>query len=319
MNEFAMMFADHEVDKRVKLSIGSKRGLPVMLNSSPGARVLIVAFHGAFERSRNELPKFLDRQNIGVEAHRISIADPALERSDRLALGWFAGDDGFPLQQLLPAYLKSLIEKLSIERVIFMGSSAGGFASLFYSWHIPGSVAVVKNPQTSILAYRRSAHDRYVRACWPRGVENYGSIGPELDLTELYSKRVDNTVIYIQNTLDFHHLYNHMVPFLASIPSDFTEQVVVKTSYWGRAGHSDSVPLREWDAWAKAATLAESPTSTDITNSYLHLDLEKGPKLGEFRKKPTKKIASKSLSNEPSAEDIEWAKMVSHIQTLEEK
>lgn len=319
LNEFAPFFAEQVVNQKVELDIGGKRDLHAMLNSSPGSKTLIVVFHGAYDRNKRTYPMFLDREEIGVEAHRLSLADPSLERDEQLALGWFAGDEELPLQKLLPVYLKNLVKKLSLERVIFMGSSGGGFASLFYSWHLPKSIAVVKIPQTRILEYRLPANDKYLQACWPNGLDQYGDDAPILDLTELYSKRVRNQVIYIQSAFDLHHLHDHMVPFLAALPSEARKRFFIKSSYWGLAGHSNSVPLEEWDTWGRAAVEAGTPTVGDIAKKYLLADLEKGPKLGQFQKSYEQRKGTVSSTDVVQQQDFDWANVVSNSQTLEEK
>lgn len=308
--EFVNSFSEKAVDHVVDLDIGGARPLPVMLNSNPGAKTLVVIFHGAYERSRYEMPNFLDRVDLGVSAHRLSVADPSLEMHDRLALGWFAGDEELPLQTLLPSYLRELAAELSIERVLFMGSSGGGYAALFYSWHFEDSVAVVKIPQTRILKYRHAAYDRYLKACWPNGVESYGEKAPVLDLLDLYSKGMNNQVVFIQNAFDYHHLYEHMTPFVASLPEESRDRLLVKTSYWGKQGHSNSVPLLEWDTWGRAAAMAPTNTAIDIADAYLRLNLEKGPKLGEFKKGSGGTNHPRIRQSEIADMDLEWARMV---------
>lgn len=98
--QFLGKFSEESVDQIMDLDVGGSRPVPVMLNSNPGAKTLLVVFHGAYERSRYELPNFLDRAEIGVSTHRLSIADPSLDRHEKLALGWFAGDEELPLQRL---------------------------------------------------------------------------------------------------------------------------------------------------------------------------------------------------------------------------
>jgi len=308
--EFVGKFSEESSDQIMDLDIGGGRPLPVMLNSNPGARTLLIVFHGAYERSRYKLPNFLDRAEIGVAAHRLSLADPSLDRHEKLALGWFAGDDELPLQPLLSAYLEDLVGELSVERVVFMGSSGGGFAALFYSWHLADSVAVVKIPQTRILAYRRAAYDRYLNACWPNGMEAYGEDAPVLDLTHLYSKQMNNQVIFIQNTFDTHHMYEHMIPFVGCLPEQSRESLFLKTSYWGKQGHSNSVPLLEWDTWARAAVMAPTASVVDIADEYLKLNLEKGPKLGLFKATSNRAIESNDRSLAVQDIDLEWARMV---------
>ncbi|MGP5209120.1 hypothetical protein ACTXJY_14245 [Corynebacterium casei] len=173
---------------------------------------------------------------------------------------------------------------------------------------------MVKIPQTRILEYRRAAYDRYLNACWPDGLDSYGEDSPILDLTELYSKQMENQVIFIQNTFDTHHMYEHMIPFFGCIPNESRENLFLKTSYWGKQGHSNSVPLIEWDTWARAAVLAPTASAVDIADEYLRLDLEKGPKLGQFKDNQNRAIKSDRRKPEIQDMDLEWVRMVVQTQ-----
>lgn len=320
-DDFADGFLDYSRGEVLAVDVGGSVPLPVKVSPSPGSKFMVVSFHGAVNREKRPYPHFLNfRDGVGGTAHQVSLADATLGLDEKLAIGWYAGAPGLLLQQLLPPFFDKLKNALGVERVVFMGSSGGGFAALFYSWHCQGSVAVVQVPQTNVWKYHLpGALRRYQNTCWPDGIPlDAGS--PVLDLSSLYSETSRNSVVYIQSALDFHHLHDQMIPFLASMPVESRESVVVKSSYWGRTGHSNVVPMREWDGWVKAALTAENLSSEAIVSAYESLGIERTPKIGKAS--PEVSRVSGSRPNNGSAkpllseQDTDWAALVADAQLL---
>lgn len=312
-------FLDLPVGEIVYVDIGGARPLPVKVSPSKGARSLVVAFHGAANRDKRPYPQFLNfRAGIDSAAHQVSITDATLGLDDELAIGWYSGAPGLLLQELLPPFFDRLKNGLGVERTAFVGSSGGGFGALFYSWHCSGSVAVVQVPQTNVWKYHLpGALRRYENTCWP-GVLRTHENAPVLDLRELYAKGASNSIVYVQSTLDKHHLHEQMIPFLAALTPEMHERTVVKSSYWGRPGHSNVVPMREWDGWLKAALMAEELTAESIVEAYSTLGIERTPKVGKQGSisQPTEKSRNtvKIRPNEHSRQDLQWAEIVANDQ-----
>lgn len=257
-------------------------------------------FHGAANRETREYPVFAGyRSSVRPHAHQLVISDPSLALDKKLTLGWFAGSSGTPLQRLLTPFLASLIEKLQIEKVIFAGGSGGGFAALYYSWLVPGSVAVVASPQTNIYEYRRSHREAYIQACWPKVKDvDIEFSGPCFDLREIYRKSMDNTVVYLQSNRDLSHMEKHLSPFLSSLPRSALRRLVLKCTFWGKVGHSGSVPPSEVTAWIRAALSAEEVTSEGINRVYHHANLaakQSSPQRGAMSELPTVPAAPTDL------------------------
>jgi len=179
------------------------------------------------------------------------VSDPSLMLSDDLTVAWYTGSQNFNLQQTLGNILKTFSNQFGKNRTILYGGSAGGFASIYYSTHIPNSYAVAANPQTNILKYYKRLVKKYFDICFP----NYSQIGKELydtdveyDVCDLFS-RSESNLIYLQNLDDTFHIENHLVPFLESQGHKYIEQdkttvnnlsdrlTVVYGKGWGE-GHS---------------------------------------------------------------------------------
>ena len=140
---------------------------------------------------------------MGDSAIQISIADPSIREDNSVGIGWFAGNEQLPLQKVFPGFISKLAKQLNVDRVIFHGSSAGGFAALYYSWCLEGSIACVSVPQTSAYEYRRPTLNKYLEVCWPNTPRE--SL-PSLDVKTLYGTKVSNFVSYVQSSRDEHHV-----------------------------------------------------------------------------------------------------------------
>ncbi len=194
--------------------------VPMRFRHAPGAKALIVCFHGAVDRATREIPAFapylLGQDN---SAHQLLISDPAMLLDGTHRLGWYAGYDGFNLQAVLGQAIRKVAAELGVERVVYFGTSGGGLAALYYGWYHPGSVVVVGNPQTDIERYYKSLIDLYRAACWPK-LATDAALGSVIaaEVNSLYSRSIENTVVYLQETTDRFHLHQHLAPFLAAIP-----------------------------------------------------------------------------------------------------
>lgn len=118
------------------------------------SRSLVVFFHGAVDKSKRTAPVFTPCfEEISLYAHQISISDPTILCKEEITLAWYAGHDSFHTQTHLPKFIEKVKEHLLIEKIIFVGTSGGGFAALFNSWHFEKSFVIVQNPQTKISSY----------------------------------------------------------------------------------------------------------------------------------------------------------------------
>ncbi len=110
--------------------------IPMWLAKKTGSRTLLISFHGAIDRTKRATPVFMPVMPMtGEPANQLMIADPGMEGTGECTLAWYTGYDGFNAQDALLDIIRRTIAHLGIEHVVFMGSSGGGFASLFYSWH----------------------------------------------------------------------------------------------------------------------------------------------------------------------------------------
>lgn len=249
-----------------------------ILNQPAGSKTTIVTFHTALSPKMRTLPVFSGGGiTAGIGANLIFVSDPTLEYDDDLALAWFAGNKAQPLQRDLPEVLRHILDSQGAEHVIFFGASGGGFASLYYSRLFPGSLAVSVNPQLIIKDYHQQAVLAYASAAF--GAADMGEAKDVLadkvtgDLRHAYRGGSQNTVAFMQNVMDTHHLFRHLAHFLDAVPQ--SSNIHMAAADWGM-GHVpppkevlwevlvESVKAApEWGTALKRLGFLASPTSRD--------------------------------------------------------
>ncbi len=223
---------------------------------------LLIWFHGAVDRQRRTLPVFAGPvKTFAQSAHQLAVCDPTLQRHDVLRNGWYVGDDRLNVQAELTTFFARVAQVLGASRVIYVGSSGGGFASLYFSSRHAGSCAIVMQPQTNLsyFPYWRT----YLKLCWP------GKALADLqetvctDVCTRYAKGFRNTVIYIQGIADQGHFRNHLSPFQFAIREHADSAAIFHVDFWGETGHA-VVPHPVVHSWIRSALVAPTLGMVDL-------------------------------------------------------
>lgn len=203
------LVADPEVD------------LPCRLKLLPGSTALFVMLNGAVDRAK-PLPVFA-RWNWGkvLGGHVLAVCDPTLYLDDQLRLGWFVGNRSIDPMKALLRTVEQVRMQLGIAdtRVVFYGSSGGGFASMVAAASRPVGRAIVVNPQTDITHYYPKAVDRIAQVFatgWTakRCRDEYPLRWSALEaITEAGRRQHDLRIVYAQNLEDPVHHARHFIPF----------------------------------------------------------------------------------------------------------
>lgn len=194
--------------------------LDVLVDLVEDAKTILMSFHPAATDPKTTRPYFLGKNLFGsIPAHRVYFSDPSLEMDDQLTLAWFAGNQQQQdMQAVLTVLITDLIEKLSAKHTIMVGASGGGFAALYYSARVAGSLALVVNPQTDIMRYWEHHVVKYAQLAWgldtPEQVLERLPSQTSTSVLDSYRTKLDNSVIYLQNASDSHHLKEHFTPLL---------------------------------------------------------------------------------------------------------
>ncbi|RVV97684.1 hypothetical protein EKE94_09250 [Mesobaculum littorinae] len=242
-------------------------------------RIVIFSFHGAIDRTTRRIPAYAPfLPGIGNLAHQVSVSDPTMLVEGSFSMSWYAGHEGFKTQDILKQVFEDIIEALDVDKVIFLGASSGGFASLYYSWHFPGSVCVAACPQTCLALYYKRHVDRYLAEGWPSmsGIEALSNTICT-DVGALYSQRIPNTVIYLQSTGDHKHFVTQLIPFLSNLKvTDKDRSFILNSGYWGKLGHSGSVPREAFMPWIKAILMSQVFDADALMQTHYELNATPG-------------------------------------------
>jgi hypothetical protein len=219
--------------------------IDILLERGSTGAPTLVQFHAALPQQPHNVPVFVGRGvSRSLDVNRIYVSDPSLALDQRLKLAWFTGSSRLNLQAILPRLIGALQKSLGGGRLVFAGSSGGGFASLYYSHGFPGSLCIATNPQTAIERYTiKSVTNTYLDLCWGANddLARAASLANDFqsDVSALYSGGNENTVLYLQNLQDS-HVDEHLNPFLEAVAE--RKAVFLNLEGWG-AGH---VPPEKW-------------------------------------------------------------------------
>lgn len=181
---------------------------------------LFVLLTGAVNKTEPNYyyPKF-DRWSWGEKfpGSILCIADPTLNFSDDLNLGWYVGSKSKKIDDAIEKLTLEIVKLLYIppNRVITYGSSGGGFAAISLALKLD-SIAVAINPQTNIFQYEKSSVDKFLNTYFKSqsSTEVEDQDRKRLDLTYAYKFKENNlNIIYVQNSLDTFHYDRHFLPF----------------------------------------------------------------------------------------------------------
>lgn len=102
-----------------------------------------------------DVPIMFSRWSYGFFAdyNVLCIEDPMYKIYPQINTAWYYGDKKFSILQEIVDIIKSICSNSKIENsnIIFIGSSAGGYASLYLADYINGSNAIAMNPQIKLL------------------------------------------------------------------------------------------------------------------------------------------------------------------------
>lgn len=233
--------------------------------------VLVVSLHGALERKKYSLPRFERMRTIvAQDVSSMYFSDPALAREENIQLAWYTGWDGFDAQQAVADWAVTAAKAIGATRILFVGSSGGGFAALQVSALVPGSVCLPFNAQTSIHNYLTNgqpkgidAQRKYLQVVRPDLATghvwkmDYGPdwslpAGERMSALLRYARPLENYVYTVQNVNDFHYR-DHYYPFLGACGKGGNLHRIRVEEYEG--GHRHDSPPHPLVLRALATTL----------------------------------------------------------------
>jgi hypothetical protein len=252
------------------LDVGGGHMIPFRLTGSKEPDVLVISFHGATNRQKIALPRFQAAPDAGPRSAYLSLCDPTLNLHEELRLGWYSGSETFPLRSILEELLANTIAHLAPRRVVFFGTSGGGYAALLYAKSVEGAISLTINPQTDILSYYSGHVGDYFSACWPQVPENERARRTIIcDLASLYKDNPQNvTIVMLSSAGDRHHFVNHVSRFIGRVGRSTRSRIILASDFFGVEGHSGSMPSNVIKRWFNAVLVAESTDPEKILIAY---------------------------------------------------
>lgn len=180
--------------------------------------VLYVFFSGFVNRKLLTLPVFRRwAWHTMVPGHALYISDPTLEACEDLGLGWYIGGKSSDCMEDIAKLISSVALNFGISErnLVFYGSSGGGFAALRALRWFPDAAAIAINPQTELTSFRRNALKDYLPRFFDAiSKDEFARTYPERNsLVDALAECRDSSVVYVQNTLDEHHMSCHIGAF----------------------------------------------------------------------------------------------------------
>ncbi|WP_237210169.1 hypothetical protein [Rothia nasimurium] len=232
----------------------------------------IPVFFGGATANRAQLnPPFFSGVALSknLRLPSICVSDPVVENNQEVNLAWYAGVPETKFQMRLTELFKAIAVN-SGKKLLFIGGSGGGFASLYYSVRLPEySGALVWNPQTSILNYYSDPVQRFFAAIgapssalqtknWKSEVREWRKGLVDVELWGSHFLDGNQISIILQNRTDW-HLEKHFLPWISS--TTWKQRDTPEASYYAK----DDIHL------AAVADFAEghSPIPLPILNKIL--------------------------------------------------
>lgn len=150
--------------------------------------------------------------------NHLLLSDPNYALPGRLPTGWFAGSEEQDLQNNLNTVISHFSSIGETNQCILFGSSAGGFASIYFGSQMQGSISISVNPRTD-LRVRPTQYYRLAPKSFPLTVGTDLDSRVHVSAGEEFSKSDYGTVAYIQNIQDTQYFEGNLLPFLEANPT----------------------------------------------------------------------------------------------------
>ncbi|WP_444899537.1 hypothetical protein ACJJIX_06740 [Microbulbifer sp. VAAC004] len=173
---------------------------------------LVIYLNGSINRKIKQPPVF-HRQSWTKDTpfSSIVISDKSVEINDSLELAWYLGKpNGSFLRSVVSAITKirdSL--KLRNNKIIFYGTSGGGYAGILLASILRGSSCIAGNAQTDLSKFNYKIFDKFIDNTGYKPTHQKINI-----MRYLSDKKYIPQITFLQNTQDLTHFNNHYLPFI---------------------------------------------------------------------------------------------------------
>ena len=186
--------------------------------------VLVVFGQSAVTKGANNTPVFHRWSWADDLPYSVLVLnDPTLYLDPQILGGWFQGTADHYYMETMAQIVGQFARQLSIPnpRILWFGSSAGGFSSMMMALTLRGSHALVQIPQVDMSRYSiQSSVDDLCTYCYGGlPIEDVmAQYGARMSVIEAFrAARYVPNIWYLQNTQDQNHLLRHYATFVEGI------------------------------------------------------------------------------------------------------
>ncbi|WP_347460836.1 hypothetical protein ABEF79_15565 [Acinetobacter sp. ANC 7454] len=214
---------------------------------------IVVSFTAAMLRKGNLAP-FFSLSSISEELNLplISFSDPTMSLSKQITLGWYGGNKYYKNLPILIAQICDEIIEKTGKKLLFVGGSGGGFASLNIQdlmKKFDKTMALVWNPQTDLIAYSKKAVSDYLKVAFGIQVDD-SNLKSEIDSkTKNILKHNPNlNRVILMDGYDVRHIRDLKVYFNNILDAEkennrlLIDKTLICFGDWGRFGDGHSQP-----------------------------------------------------------------------------
>lgn len=184
-----------------------------------GTDTLLVSFHGAVSRTETPLrPRYgyLAQLRQRPESY-LAVSDPTLNLDDRVTLAWYIGTEHRDVHAEVADLARSEALRMGASRIVFVGSSGGGFSAMAVAARLPGSVALAFSPSLEINRVTPAHTANFMAAAFPqhRSYEELRAEHPtRVSMDAAYAAHPDVDLFLIQNSGDESRVNGSYKPFI---------------------------------------------------------------------------------------------------------
>lgn len=251
----------------LKLIYNKKIGLTVfldnvkyefILNLEENSDELLVAGSGALgERNFDRSRPYIERHSWNFKRSTIYYHDPTYYVDDEIKAGWCFGTTEDYYLNKISIILNILIEKLDVDygKVMFYGSSAGGFTSLILATLIKGTMCLVDIPQIYVNKFKSKA--KQLDGWKPIKEYFYGNTISDDEFLEMYKYRFN----FVEISKKENYVPNAYLILDCSVDLDFN------TQYMPFFQELNQLPFNETSNWIKLIITGRNKGHTPVTQN----------------------------------------------------
>lgn len=206
------------------------KGLNFLAKLSDSNSNLVVSFHGAVRGFGKDRVVFRGYNYKIPNTDLVCISDYLMNVYDEYQVNWALSSAKYNSESIYVELFKYLIELKNYKNVIFTGSSAGGYPSIYYASYF-NQIALISNPQLYLekygFAHRNNKNPWGFYNLAKLLVSNGDAVIYEpKDIERHILNSKPKKIILYNNKFDTHTLNEHSLPFVEFMKQSGLENII---------------------------------------------------------------------------------------------